>query len=234
MQRSLRRHFPDGGQRLTAVAQFPVRAVLHNEAVQFPGQPHHFPALLQRHRFARGVVEIRNHIDELHLALQGAGLRGPFPYVGPIGSETLQGAQVHRILGQDNISRIQENTGANVDALLGGGGYLHLRNRHPIALCQHFPQFGNALRGPVLEGTGAVLFQHTGRQAGDFGHGEGAGRRIASGKGADGVQVHFPENLPNRRAHERRNVRREKFSIVCHKSGLFHSLQRYGFFFTNT
>ena len=121
-------------------------------------------------------------------------------YPGSVGPETLQCPQIHRVIGQDHVSGVHEDAGAHVDALLGGGGYLYLRHGHAVAGGNGFAQFWHALRCTVLQRLGAVFFQHGGGQAGNFGHRESVGGGVSSGEGADGTEVHLPENLPYRGA----------------------------------
>ena len=51
----------------TLISQFPVWAVLNDEEIVLLGQHDEHFAFLKRERFARRILEIRNHIQELDL-----------------------------------------------------------------------------------------------------------------------------------------------------------------------
>ena len=132
----------------------------------------------------------------------------------PVGLEALKCAKVHGGLGQDNVSGIQKHPGADVYALLGGCGDLHLGNRHSVPGSNSLTKFRNALRGAVLQRFGAIFFQNGGRQPGDLLSGEGHRCRVAASKGAYCRKVHLPENLPHRTSQKARNIVGKKLVIV--------------------
>ena len=138
------------------------------------------------------------------------------PDVSPVGFEGLQGAEVGRGGGQDDVAGIDENARADIDALLRRSRDLHVRHRHAITPGDHLAQLGNALRRPVLERLGAIALKHLRTDAADVVDGEGRRVRIAPRKRINRREIHLLEDLADGRAHERPDVV-GKESIVSHQ-----------------
>ena len=135
-----------------------------------------------------------------------------------VGFERLQGAEIGRRRGQDDIARIHEHARADIDALLRRGRDLDVLHRDAIALRDYLAKLRHTLRRPVLERLGAILLQHLRTDAADILQRERGRVGIAPGKRIDGREIHFLEDLAHRRAHEGRNVRGKEF-IVLHRQG---------------
>ena len=208
MQRALRRQRVNRRHALSAVTQLPVRTVFYDDEIHLPRHCNQLLPLLERHCLPAGILEIRDDVAHFYaFTVFGNDL-------GPVGLEGLQGAEVGGGGGEDDVSGVAEDAGADVDALLRGGGDLDVLHRDAVARGDDFAKRRDALRGAVLEGLGAVLFQHQRRQALDILYREGCRIGIPTGEGVYRRQVYDAEYLPYRRPHKRRNVVGEEFGIV--------------------
>ncbi len=101
--------FIDGALVSALVAQFAVGAVLDDEDVVLVGDGNDLLAALFAHGHAGGVLEVRDHIDELWFLASGDGfldpgfhdlgifaflVHGDADHVRPVGIERAQAAQV--------------------------------------------------------------------------------------------------------------------------------------------
>ena len=119
-----------------------VGVVLHYQQVSLGGQLDQPPSALERKCRAGGVAEIRYGVEELRpaalgfkgiehlgdgLHYQAIGVHRQMPDVRLVGGKGGERARVRGALRQNDVAGIDECLGDQVDALLGPGGYEHVR-----------------------------------------------------------------------------------------------------------
>ena len=192
----------DIGQILAAVAQIAVGIVLENQHAVLSCKLIHSSALFKAHGHARGVLEVRDGVDELRVGIRlelllqlghahAVGLDGHADELGVVAAEGVQRADKGRCLADHDLAFVDERLGAEIHDLLRARGdedvvavvagvviFLHV-------LLEVVAQGGVALCHAVLEHGDGILAEDTLGNLGDRLNGERVGRRVACRKGND-------------------------------------------------
>jgi hypothetical protein len=156
-------------------------------------------------RDAGGVLEVRDHVQELHGAAGRALLRVPPAQVLEVEAalaeahadharlgraEGRRRADVRRQLHEHDVARVHEDAGDEVEPLLAAVGDDRLRGRGRDALrlrvlADRLHERAHAAGEHVLEGLRALAVEDLLRDGAEGGHGKGFGAGLAGGEGDD-------------------------------------------------
>ncbi len=204
----------DRGQVLPLVAELSVGVVLDDGRAVVVGELDEAPAPLEAQGDTRGVLEVREDVEELRPAAQlgleppdveAVVVHGDGEVVRLVGAPRLEGPQVGRRLGEDAVARVHEELADEVEPLLRARGDHDVRGLHLDAVARHVPHQELAQRqvafgGRVLEGRLALLLQHFPGGALDLGDREDLGRGQPPGERDDVGLLGELQQLPDDRA----------------------------------
>ena len=229
-------HRPQRRVDLPGEPEQAVRVVLEDGHAVLGADVEHLAPPLDGQRDAGRVVEVRDRVEELRddaarrerpqrlaqqLRHQAVGVHRDVHDPRLVGGEAAQGAHVGRPLGEDDVARVAEDAGDEVQRHLRADGDHHVvrvgadpLERHDLA--DLLAQRGNALRGAVLQRDLAVA----GDELGDLA-GEGVERQRGEVRHAAGERDHLGparhrEQRPDLRRRHARRARREPL----HRPGL--------------
>ncbi|SQC38026.1 Uncharacterised protein [Rothia kristinae] len=159
-----------GRQALTGEGQLTVRVVLHHQHVLLPADPHQLGPAILRQRHPGGVLEVRDRVEQLDalallLQLPDAGLdggriqavlvQGHLAHIHLVALEHPQRPRVRGALREDDVARIAEQLGHQVQTHLGARGHLDLLDPRVRALRAH--ELGDQLDQRLIPRPRAVL-----------------------------------------------------------------------------